>query len=147
MIRTTFDTNVVASGVLGYERGGNTPGTLLRLWLEGTFLLITSSHLNAEIERTLNNPYFAERVKAEIRLTIQEALRERASIVAITAVVRGVASHPEDDLVLATALSAAADYLVTGDRQLLKLGAYEGVTIVRPRDFLDILDSGIDDPA
>ncbi|HEV2107585.1 MAG TPA: hypothetical protein VGR16_04930, partial [Thermomicrobiales bacterium] len=50
--------------------------------------------------------------------------------------VRGVAAHPEDDLVLAVAVSAAAAYLVTGDKQLQRIGVYHGVTIVSPRDFL-----------
>jgi predicted nucleic acid-binding protein len=53
--------------------------------------------------------------------------------------VQGVASHPEDDLILATAVSAQADYLVTGDRQLLALGRYQGVEIVTPRAFATIL--------
>jgi hypothetical protein len=34
----------------------------------------------------------------------------------------------------------AADYLVTGDRQLLRIGSYRGVAIVSPRDFLTLLD-------
>ncbi len=50
-----------------------------------------------------------------------------------------MATHPEDDLVLATAVSAAADYLVTGDKQLQRLGGYHGVAIVSPRDFLALL--------
>jgi hypothetical protein len=43
--------------------------------------------------------------------------------------------------VLAAAVSADADYLVTGDRQLQRLGTYEGVRIVSPRDFLALLDA------
>jgi predicted nucleic acid-binding protein len=58
----------------------------------------------------------------------------------ITADVLGVATHPEDDLILATAVSAQADYLVTGDRHLLALGMFHGVQIVSPREFLTILD-------
>jgi predicted nucleic acid-binding protein len=44
-----------------------------------------------------------------------------------------------DDLILATALSAQADYLVTGDSQLQGLGAYRGVAIISPREFLSRL--------
>ena len=51
-----------------------------------------------------------------------------------------IATHPEDDLVLATAVSAQADYLVTGDRQLLALGTYQGVRNVRAREFIDTLE-------
>ncbi len=64
-----------------------------------------------------------------------------ALFVAITTSVAGVATHPEDNLVLATAVSASADVLISGDRQLLKLGSYEGVHILSPRDFLAYLDA------
>ena len=53
-----------------------------------------------------------------------------------------MATHPQDDLVLAAAVSAGADYLVTGDRKLLSLGRYLGVTIVSPRTFLTLLEQG-----
>lgn len=146
MIRATFDTNVIASGVLGYERDASAPGRILRRWLDGAFALITSDHLIAETKRTLANAYFVERVRSEVRLLTETALAQRAVRTDITAVVGGVASHPEDDLILATAVSAGADYLVTGDRQLLKLSAYEGVEIVSPRDFLSILERQSHDP-
>jgi hypothetical protein len=54
------------------------------------------------------------------------------------------ATHPEDDLVLAAAVSAAADYLVTGDRQIRRLGSYQGVTIISPSDSLALLDQPAD---
>jgi predicted nucleic acid-binding protein len=44
---------------------------------------------------------------------------------------------PKVTLFLATAVSAEADYLVMGDRKLQDLGAYEGVTIASPRQFLE----------
>lgn len=53
--------------------------------------------------------------------------------------VAGVASHPEDDLILATAVGGRAGFLVTGDKQLLRLGSFRGVTIITPRDVLDRL--------
>jgi predicted nucleic acid-binding protein len=58
----------------------------------------------------------------------------------MSTVVSGVAAHPEDDLVLATAVGANADYLVTGVKQLLETSFYEGTTILSPREFLTILE-------
>jgi predicted nucleic acid-binding protein len=43
-------------------------------------------------------------------------------------------------MIVATAMKARADYIVTGDRHLLVLGAYEGIRMVTPRQFLDLLD-------
>lgn len=64
-------------------------------------------------------------------------------MVSNTVKVEHVASYPEDDLVLATAVSAKADYLVIGDGALQQLGVYEGVTILSPRAFLDILQASV----
>ena len=68
-------------------------------------------------------------------------VRQQAIHTAITVVVSGVATHSEDDVVLATALSARVDFLVTGDGKLQKLATYHGVCIVSPRQFLDLLAS------
>lgn len=53
--------------------------------------------------------------------------------------VHGVAEDDEDDLVLATAVAANADYLVTGDKYLLRIGEFRGIPIVFPREFLDLM--------
>jgi len=55
-------------------------------------------------------------------------------------IVSGIATHPEDDLVLATALSAGADYLVTGDRRFrTRVPHYQGITLISPAEFLAII--------
>jgi predicted nucleic acid-binding protein len=53
--------------------------------------------------------------------------------------VHNIATHPEDDVILATAVSAKADYLVTGDTKLQHIGMYRGVVILSPRRFLETL--------
>jgi uncharacterized protein len=53
--------------------------------------------------------------------------------------VRVVALDPKDDVIVATAVKAEADFLVTGDRHLLSLGSHGGIRIVSPRQFLDLL--------
>ena len=47
----------------------------------------------------------------------------------------------DDDVVLATAVAASANLIVTGDRDLLVLEGYDGVSIVSPRRFLERLDA------
>ena len=56
-----------------------------------------------------------------------------ATIVAPTISASGLTTHPEDDVVLAGAITAQVDYLVTGDKQLQRIGAYQGVSILSPR--------------
>ena len=52
---------------------------------------------------------------------------------------RGVCRDPQDDMVLECAVNAGADVIVTGDKDLLALGEYEGIRILSPRAFLDDL--------
>jgi len=55
-------------------------------------------------------------------------------------------THPEDDFILAAAMAGTVDYLVTGDKQLVALGNIEGIDIVRPAEFVAILDAASEMP-
>jgi predicted nucleic acid-binding protein len=50
-----------------------------------------------------------------------------------------IADDPDDDAVLSCAKEGNAAYIVTGDRDLLSLGVYEGIKIVTPVQFLQAL--------
>jgi uncharacterized protein len=139
MSRTVLDANALASGAVGFLIQESTPGQILRAWRDGQFELVLSEQLLAEVERTLDKAYFQARLTSPQVTQFLMMLNRQAIIVPLTATVVGVASHPEDDMVPATAISAEAEFLVTGDRQLLRLGSYEGVIIVSPREFLAML--------
>ena len=139
MIRAVLDTNVFVSGVLRFDAAQSPPGQILHHWLADAFRVVMSVPLRREIERTLANPYFAARIPHAVGLRWLRSLDELAVPIEISLPVAGVATHPEDDLILATAASAQADYLVTGDKQLQHLETFHGVAIVSPSDFLDIL--------
>lgn len=146
MIGAVLDSNVLLSAAVGYRAPRSTPGALLRMWRAGAFDLITSGSILAEVERALGKPYFMRRVTPTQGKRLVSLFKRRGSVVEPAIQVVGVASHPEDDLVLATALSGHAQYLVTGDRALQALRTYESVTIVSPRAFLAILASEGEEP-
>jgi uncharacterized protein len=134
--RVVLDANTLASGAI------TTIGTLaaiLDAWRGGDFSVILSEPILVECERTLQKPYFKRRLTASESSRFMQLLRKRAILSPITVSEQGVATHPEDDLILATAVSAKADYLVTGDTKLQDLGTYSGVRILSPRAFLDLL--------
>jgi putative PIN family toxin of toxin-antitoxin system len=130
------DTNVLASG---FVRPEPAPGQLLTLWRAGAFVLVVSEHILAELARAFEEPYFARRLTPSQRANNLALVRDEAVVAPITVQVRRVATHPEDDLVIATAVSSGTDYLVTGDRMLQNLGTYEGITILSPRGFVEWL--------
>ena len=138
MITAVLDANVLASGSVNAT---GPSGQALDAWRARRVGLVVSEHILAELARTHQKPYFRARLSPEQIQTFQSLLRIEATITPITAQVHGVATHPEDDVDLATAVSATADYLVTGDKKLQDLGTHEGITIVSPRAFLTVLRS------
>lgn len=105
------------------------------------FELVVSEHLLQEVARVFNDSYFRGRVAPGVANEVIRLLRKRALVTAITVEVTGVATQPKDDLILATSLSAGAAYLATRDRQLLKLGSYQNLSILHPADLLDLLQN------
>ena len=146
MTRAIFDTNLLASGLVGLQIPTSTPGQLLQAWQARRFDLVLSDHILTELLSTLQDPYFRRRLSTRQIQGALRTLRRRSQVTPLTVSVSGVATHPEDDLILAAAVSAGVDYLVTGDGHLQRLGTYEGVEIVSPRQFLELLeaeDSGV----
>jgi len=138
MITAVLDNNVLAAGLVRPEPP---PGQLLLEWRARLYLLVTSEPILAELTRTLEEPYFAEHLTPSQRDNNIALLRHEAIIVPLTTRVQGVATHPEADLVLSTAVSIRADYLVTGDKKLQGIVTSDGVQIVIPRQFLEVLRS------
>lgn len=138
MILAVLDTNILVSGMVSAT---NPPGQILNAWRDGQFILVLSAHIIDELERTLNKPYFQKHLSSNDITAFIDLLRYEAIVTPINVSVHRVATHSEDDLTLATAVSAKANYLITGDKRLLnKVGSsYQGVSLVTPKDFLVIL--------
>ncbi len=140
MIAAVFDTNVLASGFNGFTTPASVPGELLRRWQDGAFTLIVSEHILVELARAFTDRYFTRRLTPDEISTALLALRADAVLQPISIQVQGVATQPKDDLILAAALSGNARYLVSGDRALQALGRFRSITILSPRQFLELLD-------
>jgi len=134
VIRAVLDTNIIVSA-LAFP--GRSQERILRRATEFDFEIVISDHLFDELANTLAKPILAALLHNPPS-DFYDALM-RAPRVWIAYDASGAATHPEDDLVLATAVSGKADYLVTGDKQLLKLGNYGDVLIVDSGAFLDLL--------
>jgi putative PIN family toxin of toxin-antitoxin system len=144
-MRVVLDANVIVSGIARYAYGHTSPSRALLEAVDGRYTLITSAAILAEVEVALSRAYFGdrfdERYLAEILAEIQ-GVAEKAEL---TQRVYGVATHWQDELVLSTALSAAADFLVTGDRELLGLEHPYVFRIIHPNEFLQVLQRDLAD--
>ncbi len=88
------------------------------------------------MEHTLNYPKFANRL-ALLQTDVAGLLNHYQAITTLVDpadVPRVVPDDADDDHVIAAALAARADLIVSGDHHLLSLGSHEGIVIVTPRE-------------
>ena len=138
MIRAVLDTNVLASAAIAHP--GTTLATILDDVVANRFDLAVSEYILVELRRTLATPYYAARITPAAAARYVQLLISLGTTVRINTSVQGVATHPEDDPILATALSAGANYLVTGDLRLRdRVPSFQGIPLVSPAEFLDVL--------
>jgi len=139
-IRAVLDTNVLVSGLVAKE---GPPGRILDAWLQGRFVLVTSLYLVEELTHVLSYPRIAGRLRLdnEELAAILAALLSRAEVVPDHLHLPGVTRDPKDDAAVACAREGQAGYIVSGSQGLLVLGEYEGVRMVTPRQFAEILVS------
>lgn len=130
-MKALFYTNVLIAAFLAE---GLCSKILLRA-KSGQFELYTCPFIMREFGEKLENKFSA--TKAEIREAV--ALVKEISFMVdpneINAAVGGVCRDSKDDFVLACALAAKADYIVTGDADLLVIKEYKTVKIIAPRGF------------
>lgn len=138
------DTNLIVSGLL-LKRGS--PYELLEAWRRGGFTLLVSPSLQAEFEEVLLRPKFTQKYG----LTAEEI---RAFLILVSLLGVKVTPRrrlpvkirdPKDEKVLAAALGGKADYLITGDDDLLVLRDdphLKQLKIVPVTEFLEILRQG-----
>lgn len=138
MIKATYDTNTLASGT-AISQGPIS--FIIDAWINDEVEMITSKPLLDELSRTLEKSYFTSRLTQKQRQSFINLVQERATVVSIITPIPKVATHPEDDIVLATAESGKASYIVTGDHGLQSLTQFNGIHIVNPRRFSEILQS------
>jgi len=137
-VRAVLDTNVLVSGLVA-EQGP--PRQILDAWLAGRYTLITSLYLVEELTHVLSYPRIAERLRLdeeEVK-AILVALLSQAEVSPGQLRLPGATRDPKDDAVVACAKEGQADYIVSGDQDLLILGGYEGVQVITPRQFVEIL--------
>ena len=133
-MRAVIDTNVLVSGLLW----DGAPHTLLAQVRSGSLALVASPALFAELENVLGRAKFDVILtrSATTRKDTLNELRQMAELVEPPPLPQPVCRDPDDDQVLALALAARADLIVSGDDDLLALGSFQGIPIVTPAECL-----------
>jgi len=139
MAKAVLDTTVLVSALLNLNPGG-VSYELLRFAKQGTFDLYISDEILEETAETLRYPRLRDRY-AYSDADIVAYCRDLAlvgTIVSDLPVVQLV-RDPDGDKIIACALAAGAGFIVTRDKDLLSLGEYERIVMIKPEAFLHVL--------
>lgn len=127
-MKVVIDTNVFVSSVFG-----GLPRQVVDLWFDGRITLCLSELIVTEYQRVLREIGAAG--EAEERALIEAfASGEGALYTAGPPRVEGVSPDPDDDKFLECALELEAEFVVSGDSDLVGLGSYMGMPILTPRE-------------
>jgi uncharacterized protein len=132
--RYVFDTNVIVSSLL--SKNGN-PSKAFRYALKYAEVLV-SLELLEEISDILGREKLDRFLTSEERDEFLETFVERAMLVDIIERVQEC-RDPKDDKILELALNGQAEYIVSGDKDLLVLHPFRGVKIVAAEEFLRVI--------
>jgi len=134
-VKLVIDTNTIISGSLWQ----GPPARLLSAALSGKAKMFLSLSMLLELRETLHRPRFAQRLagRGETPETIQTRFRAACTEAIPDRVMPPPELRDPDDVhVLACAVGASADAVVTGDKDLLTLNLFEGIPIITAAEAL-----------
>jgi len=131
-VRVVLDSNVLISSF--FWRGNEYE--ILRKALEGKFELLISGAILAEIENVLDKKFGVQagRIKETVELIIANS-----TVIEPKSRLNVIRDDESDNRILECAVEGAADYIVTGDKHLLKLREYRRTLILGSENFLKII--------
>jgi uncharacterized protein len=132
-VRVVLDTNVLLPALFA---SGLCEAVLELLLDSGESVIVLSDHIIDEVQEHAAGKFGVP--EAELRQAVS-FLRRRTEIVQPVDVAPDARPDPDDLPVLGTAIAGRADVLVTGDKELLALGEFEGIPILSPRAFYERL--------
>jgi len=130
-MRVILDTNVFISGIFF----SGPPSQILKAWANQSFQIVLSQQILVEYQRV------AEELSSKFQsidiLPIIELVTIHGQFVDTQSFDISVCEDPDDDKFLECAVAGKCKTIISGDKHLLKLSGYEGITVWSPRNFVD----------
>ncbi|MBE9106848.1 putative toxin-antitoxin system toxin component, PIN family [Nostoc cf. edaphicum LEGE 07299] len=133
-MRVVVDVNIWISALLW----GGVPDKVVILAQEQTITIFASDALFQELETTLRRPKFQSKIQS-LNLNLEDVINATKDVLEFCPTISVDAPQlrdPKDTVVLAVAVAANAEAIVTGDLDLLVLIEFNGIPILTPQDFL-----------
>ena len=130
MAQVVIDTNVLVSALI---KNGKSRKLVLKLLKEHT--VIVSNQLLAELADVISRDKFSVTSSQVDRFI--SILARNAKMVSVHCISKVILEDPNDDMILATALIGKANYIISGDKHLLKIASYNKLKIVSVTEFIN----------
>ncbi len=139
-MRVVLDTNVLVSGLMS---ASGPPAEAVDLWVEGAVQVVVSPPVIGEYLGVFLRPKFEATGTVGARQEVLERLMNLPNTLVIVPErrVTCVTEDPSDDRFLECARDGSVDCVVSGDEHLLTLGFFEGIPIVNPRRFIEMMNA------
>ena len=139
MLRVVLDANIFVSA---YIRPEGPPGHIVERFVrDGAFEVVLTQNIIEEVLQSLSYPKVQKAARSKIDPELWfEDIVVLSQLVTSDIESLPLCSDPDDDKYVAAAIEGRAAFLVTGDPDLLTLREHEGIRIVTPRAFHDLLN-------
>lgn len=138
-LRIVVDTNVIISGLFGIK---NSPSyEIFEAIRSQKLILVLSPPIVEELEEVSGRERIVKRTKMskEDRISFIEGVIEHSEVTRGVQMSKIIGRDVKDDMFLACAYEARANFIITGDRDLLELKKYGDTKIVTPREFVEYI--------
>ena len=129
-MKIVLDTNVLVSGIFF----SGPPAGILRAWSQGEFRLVLSPEILDEYTRV--SAELAEKFSGIDVQRILDLIVVHSEVCSPAPMPERVCEDPHDDMFIAAAIESRTKIIVSGDKHLLKVSGYQGVSVTTPRQFL-----------
>jgi len=129
-MKIVLDTNVLVSGIFF----SGPPADILRAWGRGKFRMVLSPEILDEYARV--SAELAEKFSGIDVQRILDLIVVHSEVCSPAPMVERVCEDPHDDMFIAAAIDSRTKIIVSGDKHLLKVSGYQGVSVITPRQFL-----------
>jgi uncharacterized protein len=134
MIKVVLDTNVIVSAL----NFAGKPAEVFDLAIAGEVANIISDHIITEVKNILMRKFSWEPAEAEDAGTLLRLFSKGVNPKRRLKII----SHEPDNRILECAVAGKADFIISGDRHLTDLEDFQGIKIVTPARFLNLIEEG-----
>lgn len=130
-MKIILDTNVFISGIFF----SGPPYQILKAWRDEKIQIVISPEILDEYQR-VGETLTAEFPEIEI-YPFLELLTAKAELISTKRFPVYICEDPDDDKFLSCAIASRTKLIISGDKHLLNVSGYQGIKVIRPRQFID----------